>query len=383
MLLTRHLLAFAVILLWGMPGLNHAAQADPQQSANWSATYLAGHPSSEASPLFKLTSEKAWTGHAKSLSGLLQRVESQTLIKVRGWSREHLPTKPPVLLYPFSGPDFLFAEAFHGTAATYVLAGLEPVGDIPSPVKLAPRQRAEALSEVRHTLRAFLDYGFFRTKDMREELASNRFVGVVPLLLIFMAHADKEVISLEPISLAGDGTVGPRLAPQKRKKGEPQLVPGVRIRFKPRMVGSGPPESTLYYLQADLSNSGLSNSGFETFVSGLGESLVLVKSASYLMHLNLFSQIKSVLLDSARVIIQDDSGIPLRSFKGDTWSVLPFGKYIGPIDKFPQLKPQRDMRKLFASDEVRPLDFGIGYRWREQQSNLLLAVKRSALAARE
>lgn len=33
--------------------------------------------------------------------------------------------------YMFSGPDFLYATSFFPNASTYVLAGLEPVGEIP------------------------------------------------------------------------------------------------------------------------------------------------------------------------------------------------------------------------------------------------------------
>ena len=35
------------------------------------------------------------------------------------------------MLYMFSGPDFLYAISFFPTAPTYVLSGLEPVGEVP------------------------------------------------------------------------------------------------------------------------------------------------------------------------------------------------------------------------------------------------------------
>ena len=36
------------------------------------------------------------------------------------------------MLYMFGGPDFLYATSFFPNASTYVLAGLEPIGDVPS-----------------------------------------------------------------------------------------------------------------------------------------------------------------------------------------------------------------------------------------------------------
>ena len=39
----------------------------------------------------------------------------------------------------FSGPDFLYATSFFPNASTYVLAGLEPTGDIPQLTNLSHR----------------------------------------------------------------------------------------------------------------------------------------------------------------------------------------------------------------------------------------------------
>jgi hypothetical protein len=59
------------------------------------------------------------------------------------------------------------------------------------------------------------------------------------------------------------------------------------------------------------------------------------------------------MLDNSAIILQDDSGIPLADFEAKRW------------------RP----RKLFQS--ASPMEFGIGYRWRKNESNLLLAQKES------
>jgi hypothetical protein len=54
----------------------------------------------------------------------------------------------------------------------------------------------------------------------------------------------------------------------------------------------------------------------------------------------------------------------------------PYGHYIGPISIFPG-KYQEGLSRLFSKSR-EPIDFGIGYRWRSQGSNLLMAVRTDA-----
>ena len=51
------------------------------------------------------------------------------LSRIRAFAQEHLTDKQDTMLYMFSGPDFLYATSFFPNASTYVLAGLEPVGE--------------------------------------------------------------------------------------------------------------------------------------------------------------------------------------------------------------------------------------------------------------
>jgi hypothetical protein len=74
--------------------------------------------------------------------------QSAHLSKVRLHSKEYLSDKYDPMLYMFSGPDFLYATLFFPNAATYVLAGLEPVGQIPDLTSL--RRWAELFSRRKH-----------------------------------------------------------------------------------------------------------------------------------------------------------------------------------------------------------------------------------------
>ena len=82
------------------------------------------------------------------------------------------------------------------------------------------------------------------------------------------------------------------------------------------------------------------------------------------------------MLNNSATIVQDDSGIPLAYFEATKWRVQAFGHYAGPISMFANFYQPR-MAELFQS--ASPLEFGIGYRWRKNESNLLVAQSGSQL----
>jgi hypothetical protein len=133
-------------------------------------------------------------------------------------------------------------------------------------------------------------------------------------------------------------------------------------------------KQTLYYFSTDLSDSGLKASGFLAFCDKLGTSDSFIKSASYLMHGGNFVTVRKFLLEHSALLLQDDSGIPLGFFDPKKWQFQPLGRYLGPIEIFPgTYQPQ--MSELFRKGNPVPLDFGIGYRWRKNESNMLLATR--------
>ena len=133
---------------------------------------------------------------------------------------------------------------------------------------------------------------------------------------------------------------------------------------------------TLYYFRTDISDDGLKKSGFLKFAGSLGKGDSFIKSASYLPHADSFSKIRDFLLSQSQSIVQDDSGIPLRFFKPEEWRLRPFGNYLGPIGEFPG-RYQKGLNDLFHKAKAPRLDFGVGYRWRPNELNLLLAEKKA------
>lgn len=364
----RSLALFAALLFL----LPTAAHAQSTVTADDNARVIAGLAPSSGSPLEPLTREASWQSHAKYFDKAWGDLETRQLSKIKAWSAKNVPARKPVLFYMFSGPDFLYADTFFEGASTYVLSGLEPVGQVPDLAALPPRSLGAELRGLQNSLNSVLSFSFFITKKMKTELRDGRLTGTLPILYTFLARSGKTVKETTLVSLNPDGTVTPLSGPLAKGAN-----PGAKITF---VAGSGP-EQTLYYFNTDLSNGGLKTSGFLAFCKGLGQGDSFVKSASYLMHSDNFSTVREFIVANTATLVQDDSGVPLRFLDEKDWRITPFGRYLNPISIFPRKTYQPKMRDLFGKDRAQALDFGIGYRWRPNESNLLLAVREGGARA--
>jgi len=343
------------------------APAMPARAAdvtvNDTARFLAGMQPSADSPLQPLTRDPAWQRHAKFFDGAFAQLEQRQLSKIRAWSDTNLAAPKPTMFYMFSGPDFLYANAFYPKATTYVLSALEPPGAVPDLSRLPRGAVNNALYSVERSLGSILSFSFFITKQMKTDLHASEVSGTLPILYVFLARSGMTVRDVKPVTIDENGTLA-----VGADGGSRNAVHGTRITF----AGSDGVERTLYYFATDLSNSGVKSSGFLKFCATLAPGNSLIKSASYLLHAGNFSTVRDFILAKSATIIQDDSGIPLGDYGAKKWRFFPFGHYLGPIDKFPG-RYQQTYAELFR--RAQPIDFGIGYRWRTQETNLLLSVR--------
>jgi APA family basic amino acid/polyamine antiporter len=360
-ILAAALLASPLVML-GAPAVSaELAGADD------TARLLAGMAPAAESPLAALTQDSSWQRHAKYFDAIFGALDRRQFAKIRTWSAAKLAMRQPVLLYMFSGPDFLYADAFFGDASTIVLSALEPVGQIPDAASLRPAALSRTLGNIEAALKSLLTISFFRTKDMKTQLAGGGggVNGVLPVLYVFLARTGKVIHDVELVNLDAQGDVIP--AEPHAKTGSR----GVKIDY----ASADGRMHTLYYFETNLDNDGVRTSGFLSFCEKLGPADSFLKSASYLLHQGGFTVVRDFLLKRGGVVLQDDSGIPLRHFEQDKWQLQPFGRYVGPIAIFPQFY-QAQLVRLFKEGGAMPIDFGIGYRWRPNESNLLLAQSR-------
>jgi len=355
-----------------------ALAAAPAQSADATvddtARFLAGLPPSSGSPLTALANDPVWQQHAHYFDSIFAREDSTTLSKVRAFSREQLTDKHDTMLYMFSGPDFLYATSFFPGASTYVLAGLEPAGDVPPLLSLSRPAVDGSLRNLETSMGSLLSYSFFITKNMKTQLHEGSINGTLPVLLVFMARTGKTIQDVSFVSLDEHGNVqtdeplATSVSTKRAFRTGHSAAAGVKIVFTD---GSGP-QQTLYYFSTNLADGSFERSGFRAFLDKLGPADSFIKSASYLLHAGGFNQVRSFLLDHSATVLQDDSGIPVRYFDPRKWRLQAFGHYVGPLALFGR-SYQPELAEVFQ--HAQPLDFGIGYRFRRNESNLLLAQK--------
>ena len=342
------------------------ARAADTATADDTAHFLAGLPPAADSPLAALAADARWQRHARYFDAIFEREDATTLSRVRAFAQEHLADKHDTMLYMFSGPDFLYATSFFPNASTYVFAGLEPVGDVPQLTALKRPFLEYTLQNIESSIGTLMNYSFFITHNMKTQLSTGPVYGTLPILYVFLARTGKTVHDVTFVDLDGDGNI--QTWNETGGKRGSSAAPGVRIIFS---AGNGPWQ-TLYYFSTNLADGGVTRSGFLTFCGKLGVADSFIKSASYLLHSGGFNKVRDFLLEHSATILQDDSGIPLVYFDPKKWRLQPFGRYVPPLSIFPRAYQPR-MAELFR--KATPIEFGLGYRWRKNESNLLLAQK--------
>ncbi len=335
-----------------------AEEANPDQQAK----FLAGL-SVEGTPLATMSQDSSWQRHSKEFDSGWKELEKRQLAKISEWIPQAIgndfSSKEP-LFYFFSGPDFLYANTFFPNASTYVFCGLEPVGAPPEVTKLPSGTLAPSLSNLRKSLNAVMSFSFFLTKEMKNDFRATQLSGTLPVLYVFMARLGCRIQNVELMDLDNEGNTITKT----------QDAQGVKITFS---KGNNKPQ-TLYYFSTDLSNAGIkSKPGFIKFCDKLGIGNSFVKAASYLMHNDEFSSARDFLLSHSKTIVQDDSGIPYGNFPQEQWYVACLGRYPGPIDMF-KSRYQRDLASVFNSIKPAPLTFSFGYRWRSNESSIMIAT---------
>ncbi len=348
------LLAFA-------PGLARAADG---QASDDIAHFLAGLQPSANSPLASLTSDAAWKKHAEVFASDWKSLEDRQLDKVHAWSSANIKQAQPVLYYMFSGPDYLYANAFFPNAKTIIMAGLEQTGAIPELSDITSRTMASEVNGIRAALGNLLKHSYFITSQMGSQLSRPKLSGTLPIMYVFLARSGMTIHDVSLVGLDKDGKLHPL--------DEDGFVPaskGAKVVF----AGSDGEERTLYYFRTDLSNKGVPNGGFLKFCETFGQGDAFVKSASYLLHNPGFSDVRDFLLKNTVSLVQDDTGVPLKYLNDSEWQLHPFGTYLAPIREFAHAQ-QPKLVELFKKRSEGPLNFTVGYHW-GKPSNLLLAVK--------
>jgi len=326
---------------------------------NDEARFVAGLPLlNKKSKLFALTKTHDWKEHRKNMDRIWNLYQ-QTSPKLMSFSQNELTDVTDqchFAFYPFSGPDVLFVNALFPQMDTYLLVGLEAAGE-PANIK-HPTPATYKLYE--NAVSGIFNLSFFSTEDMKSKSGNDTINGVTPILQLLMVRAGRNIVSIRYKSLNNFG-----ILTKTSKKSNM-----VEIKFYKK--GSDRLQ-TLYYLSSDLSNKPFDrNSGLRNFLKRHQPESILcfTKSASYLMHNDPFSDIRTFILNNAQAIVQDDSGIPWRFLSSDNWNIRLYGSYRSPIPAYANYQ-QNDLKQAYEGIDLRMINFRIGF---NRQSNLQVAL---------
>lgn len=331
--------------------------------------------SDTAGPFQYIQTSSDFSVFSKNFNKRWNTFDSSRLITLQGFREQELSKivkKQSTLFYPFSGPDILYAQTFFPDADRYVMIGLEPVGSYPIFKQEEKDSLDSYFNKINTSLNAILKYSFFRTESMSKDLKNTEVDGTLHLLTLFLKRTGNSLCSAKAITVDSLGTVVyiNSFADLKKLK---SATKGVEIKFTDKNNN----EKTVCYFSLNAANGGLKfNKGFLAYLKNMGTINTYLKGASYLMHKDYFSLIRNVVLEQSEQVVQDDSGIALHYFTDSNfkWDYKFYGQYTKPISLFSH-HYQADLDSLYKQQGASAIGFGIGYNFKDKNSNFMIATK--------
>ena len=329
------------------------------------ARYIAGvHDANNDS----LESSEFWKLHAAKTDLRWRLLMQNVGTPIGTWVSEknYLPkTAPKTLLYPFAGGDFFYANLFYPNRDTVIMIGLEPVGSV-FDVNAIDRTKLE---DYLTTLDRCMFYphklGFFRTLSMDDDFAHELMNGTLHTFMFYLARNGFDLHYIEYFNLDAQG---------KAVAVEPGAeAKGLKIGYSNK---ADKQVRQLVYISQDISNTANQKSpGTINYLKQRGKVVSFFKAASYLMYKDYFSDITNVVLDQSKIILQDDSGMPLSAMKTGGFDAEVLGEYTKTIGLFSNYF-QKDMRAEYEAKKPAKLPFTIGYNAEFGECNLQLGTKK-------
>lgn len=324
--------------------------------------------------------EGADAGHRNSMDRLWNRIRSQNIEPIQKWiaDKDYLQRSTQPVFYPLSGADFINAHTFFPRAPFYVLVATEPPGN-PSEVRnMESRSADRGLSSVRAVITNISGENYFQSRKMSQTMSNPELSGVLPVLLVWLARKDQQVLSVQSVSISQQGEIVTGAGAH----------PGLRIRFRNQSSGESTESTvqTLYYFKIFLGPGSVNPAGGKPESAILGNMKnvnTIMKAAVYLLHNKKYAPLAQSILDRSGLILQDDSGVPYRMFE-EGWSLDLYGNYTRPVALKGMLDPYDHLRQpALASEYAKsskgalpfPYSYGI-LRSGMKESMLMLARKK-------
>ena len=339
--------------------------------ATATAQIMAGVIPAAGDPVIdKLVETEVWKKHKEAMEVQWKAVSGR-VAAIEKWRDQEIALKNVsnrTLIYPFSGPDFINAWALYPNHGKYLFFSLENPGVIPDLALMGPKEFDALLRDVRSAFTEIFQRNYFITSYMGRQLTTPHLKGAVPIIATMMALKGMRIARIERVDPFPDLT---KAYEEPKAKRPGKIMRGLKITF----LSAGNRSHELSYFSLDATDKALHF--YPDFLDWVGRNKpasALVKSASYLLHDNQFSKTRDMILASADILVQDDTGVPYRYIKQANWNTKLFGKYHKPIKPM-EWGYQGDLDKAFRDVKGEPLPFPFGYHWKGQESGLILATR--------
>lgn len=331
----------------------------------------------KANSLNYLFDSLTWTKHAAFIDSSWVKLEKKRLQAMKDWGRREFEkpnTETKTVFYPFSGPDYLTANAFFPNADTYIMLGLEPVGKLPELANFKMGEAADYAADFKKSLSDIFDKSYFITQRMLNDFQSQKVNGLLPVLSFFIQKSGNDLLDVHYLVRYGQDSISEVAYDFKDAERKPF---GVKIDF----AQDGKKKSA-YYFKYDVSNKLFNDTTvFYKFINDrTRNSITYIKSASYLLHAGFMANMRELILKNSTAVIQDDTGIPFSYFeeKGQ-FDIQLYGEYSKPVSDFPYLKLQKPLQEAFKRDsaKVGDLPFHLGYHWGTKKDIIIYAKRKT------
>jgi hypothetical protein len=312
--------------------------------------------------------------YKSSVNNEWSKLDKQMIQSILTWQQaniNHTLKGNKTCFYPYSGADFLYANLFFPDAENYILIGLEPPGSVTDPTTLSKDELSNYLYSNDYAMAVSHDKGFYRTLAMEVDFTKKYLNGTIHNILYYTVRLGYKVTGVDYFKL--DSLTG---VPDYTKAvyGEKNDKYGVKIKFTDNK-GS---DRAIYYLSYDISDTYMANRpALFKFLDSFGGHYLYLKAASYLPQHPRFTMIQDYMLNSSSLVVQDDSGLPYRSFNNGKWDINLWGDYRSVLPVFKGYF-QKDMREAYVNlPEKKILPFHIGYSVLQGVTNLQYCIKKN------
>jgi len=340
------------------------------------ACLVAGLPVDANSPFKKYDTLANYKIFASDLEKSWSKIDGSRFSKMREWSKTELTEANKDhtdLFYPFSGPDFVNAHNLFPQADNYTLIGLETIIPFPDLDTYNKKMVDNYFFSVAESIEDLLEKSYFLTRRMAKDFQRGKAEGILPALCLFIVRTGHTITDIEQVSLDAEG----KFMLSSMDSAGTKAIRGVKVSF---FNPSENRQKSVYYFRQDASDSGLKQSpNFAKFLQNLPTCNAYFKSASYLLHFPYFTTMRPIVLEKARFILQDDTGMPFRFLDRSKWDLTLYGVYDKPIKDFTYMG-QKDLKAYYdslkAANAIKTMPFDLGYHWGTKDNNLIRAIKK-------